>query len=1832
MVGTIVTDEAERICHKNGLLFHELLSAFSVADSAVPFRSMSHTVQLHDFRVSFVQASEMAARPQALAEARLAEALTLREGTPEAESAWLSFEEEEGGAVVNVRERDDIGDALAVHDDRMPWYRRFRASLRQSLHYVEPEMLRCPAALLVVVSSSDQTPIDRFKELSLPCHLPAAFQTGQFGSQDVPIVYLLLHDEWEGNERGNGLVCAAELLRQMKSELPTAPSKLLRLNSLPPHSLNLNQAAIWRLPSEVDEPSADSFLLNDPNDPRQRHPVLGGDGARGACLSSEDLLNLRELALELTEKIVIPAVERRVFTLQTTVTQSRKGVKNFVRSLWRKPREAVASTNEQQPQDGATSRSGPSSAASLVASCSPALYRFDRIESQIRLLADSLFVMQDYEAALGHYKLVRDDFKADKAWMHLGSVYEMIALCYHHLSHSTVGNEGSHSAVGPSSHSGGDGRYRREMEGAIEDALKAYFRQVEEEEHASDHLTGPGNGPKDPGSRAGSLAARMATRASLLGTEYLLAASPPKAVDAATLLVNAARKETPLCAAVLLEQAAWAFLHGGNMRKFAFYMNMAGRAFLACEAPYPPLKRQAIRCYASTLGLYQDSSWRYILEDIHSTLGRELLKLGQPERGLYHLLRLLMRGGAFSPQLPGRSGLSPQEQKGLVRELLQACRIRPRILAWVIPRLECGLKTFVAALHRAGPREQPPDEAHSHEEQALSSVMVAGLQVPLVLEETLRVVQGNEEPLGREVEEMKRELERELKTAAVMGEKGGSMREWMRALGRVAKEEARAAAFLAGGHRDDASRAGRGICWRGRDEPITVSVDVANPLDFPITLTDMQITASFEDEAPPFQPPRPPSFTASAAPGIQPLSVEAVSVALAPSERKCLHLRIHPRRCGILRVTGLRWRLLGELWGSLVFQSPGPLLQGTLQQRASRARGPDVRLVSRVVPELPLLEVEWEGLPETVFQGEMVQAALRITNRGLAPAAHVYAKSNLPSWVFMQDPAIVSTVGGRAGPAMGAGVCMSMVGVSGTVFRVVTGALPAGGGCVRIPVWVRGLGGGKQRLRILVRYERQRNEGVQMTAEDGKNGGLGGMLGENYRFAEVSKELCVLPSIAVTPSVSPSYSRPGECVLSLNVSNYRTDGRAVDRQVELHSVMALSRLWTLKPLEGFSALPEDSKGAAGNLVVDWQERTTLHYRLAPVEKEGEPMVFEHNLHTGALQVSSPPSPNPPSLPPPQAPGLAGSSWTSLDFLYVENASQSYRTAREEARRREAASASSVSSSTASEETGGRRERLPLSLGEIKRKEAEKRAREAAVLADRRAADSSTAGSTPSIPAPDPSSPTARSRSPMLGMGMEGSGHGGHLAALVPRGRATINLLLTWRLATTVYTPQSPAAQAEAASSWNMDSGDILPCQRVCRGQHQILNHAVRPLTLDPTTAAPLTITVDAPSQVWGCLGPEGLLHKCQVDVLVTVHNRMTDMPVDFVFEALGAPSGKRQSANKAAASPSFLWVGNTSRGIKRMAPGASVQLPLRAIFLRPGVYDLNRFRFVAHMPASSPQIVAGVVGSRLKLLHGNTVRVPYIFSAQYLIKVSAAPPPPSDVPAPLTAAGAPTASQSSRVNTGFLVRGGEREYEGERPGIRGEDGGLGRDVSSILHSRSGIASVGGDDDPKRPEALVTLVEQARGGRKVGREGEEQRELVADAAPPPLLPGPGAEEAMEDVDSLNTPLDRSLAGGREEGEAVERETRGGTSNAGFSPSVPVRLVASPSWEGTGPGGLGEGAEAGEEGEVEVAEDQTFSAEGQERARQKLELEEAGEVGGEEVKEGGGDGLEAAAGGP
>lgn len=188
------------------------------------------------------------------------------------------------------------------------------------------------------------------------------------------------------------------------------------------------------------------------------------------------------------------------------------------------------------------------------------------------------------------------------------------------------------------------------MEASIDEAVKAYLRRAEEEvmslssssSSATSSAASASFSPRMVVNAGPTLGARLATRMSLVGAELLLAGSPPKvreggkawlplkaavgikghgmawhggwtdgcvdgwmagrsirqaprpskhvnfpqAVDAALLLINAARKESAPCgsasSAWLMEQAAWAYLRGGNIRKFAFYVAMAGQMYLGC--------------------------------------------------------------------------------------------------------------------------------------------------------------------------------------------------------------------------------------------------------------------------------------------------------------------------------------------------------------------------------------------------------------------------------------------------------------------------------------------------------------------------------------------------------------------------------------------------------------------------------------------------------------------------------------------------------------------------------------------------------------------------------------------------------------------------------------------------------------------------------------------------------------------------------------------------------------------------------------------------------------------------------------------------------------------------------------------------------------------------------------------------------------------------------------------------------------------------------------------------------------------------------------------------
>lgn len=323
-------------------------------------------------------------------------------------------------------------------------YRRYRGLLQESLMCAEESMTECPSILLVAVSTSDAGPLGCFEQLDSAHHLPHNFQTGQY-DPNTGRVYLLVHDMSSSAAPTTSSVDPEMVLRQMRQRFRGIHCQLLLLNSLP--TPNLTAPDVWKdsvapvfFPDQTPAASSSSSSLSSPKAAAAAaaggeaaaaagSPIPsssssssspsgdgsgsgGGDGSvvRGCCLSADDMLALKDLVHQLAIKEVVPAMEKRVTTLNTTVSSTRKGVKNVLKSWWRKPREASDDRNSSGAGGGQVQ------------------YRFDQIENQILLLADSAFVMKDVDTALSNYRLVRDDFKSDKAFIHQGCCQVCCAL------------------------------------------------------------------------------------------------------------------------------------------------------------------------------------------------------------------------------------------------------------------------------------------------------------------------------------------------------------------------------------------------------------------------------------------------------------------------------------------------------------------------------------------------------------------------------------------------------------------------------------------------------------------------------------------------------------------------------------------------------------------------------------------------------------------------------------------------------------------------------------------------------------------------------------------------------------------------------------------------------------------------------------------------------------------------------------------------------------------------------------------------------------------------------------------------------------------------------------------------------------------------------------------------------------------------------------------------------------------------------------------------------------------------------------------------------------
>ncbi len=111
---------------------------------------------------------------------------------------------------------------------------------------------------------------------------------------------------------------------------------------------------------------------------------------RGRSFSQEDRDQLQKLIRRMIEKQILPGIEKRIRALELSIANTRKGIKNQFKNLWKK--------TERGENDGLREN-----------------FKMNKEEVELRNLSDLAFVAQDYETAVLNGKLPYSDFKKCKA-------------------------------------------------------------------------------------------------------------------------------------------------------------------------------------------------------------------------------------------------------------------------------------------------------------------------------------------------------------------------------------------------------------------------------------------------------------------------------------------------------------------------------------------------------------------------------------------------------------------------------------------------------------------------------------------------------------------------------------------------------------------------------------------------------------------------------------------------------------------------------------------------------------------------------------------------------------------------------------------------------------------------------------------------------------------------------------------------------------------------------------------------------------------------------------------------------------------------------------------------------------------------------------------------------------------------------------------------------------------------------------------------------------------------------------------------------------------------
>ncbi len=960
------TPEAEAICQKSQLNAVDMLRPFGFIEQSFEVTTVGERYRLRTFSMRFVHTSEFQEVDHDNCDRHLTRLLESYDCSTELSDA----------------EKRDL-DAPPTASPLPPlmstttsWLSAFREQLAVSLRHADGATLDHPVGCMLFASVTETRLVNVFNALASQASMASVIADGS-ADPAMPRTYILLHDLSSG---AASAADAQNALKEISRAFGPSACHLLPFNSrkageAPPEDVWTRARPVMHAPPSSAPPKplpADSPLSAEDAKrlqtlvesalvkqvraaprPGQRMPAAGpptqsasgpsGPGPRPppphrsssaappaseagahahlpprrACPPLPRLARARCAPLHRPHRPVplpplaqiIASLSSRVVALSSTVKAARAGVANRMRAFF----------------GGKTGHS--SSGPSTTGTGGAVKYICGSIEAQTRQLADCAFLLGDYATALTHYRQASNEFKNDKAWKHYAVSQEMVALCLHAT----------------------DGAWK-DMDQAAETAAATYLK-----------LT------KQPGDRP----ARHATRAVLLQMD-LLVHVPPKKREAATrdvaqALVAQSTQEAPLCAALLLEQAALCFRSSRMpmQRKYAFHLILAGYRYISCAQ-----RRHAVRAYAAALRVYAGKGWSHVEDHVHFTLGRNCSQLGKIELALAYFLRLLHH-----------SRQPAERQQTFVRELGAILRTHPQhssLRALPLPRF--ASRSIRVLLND-----------HNQPSGTQSSGLLSALH-----------------PLWQPL------------TKPLLPADAGGGGNWLTGKLATAAKEVHSPCVL-----------GEWVYVEIElENPMHVQLHIG-ALQLACTLTpdpnapppqveraasgaaDAEGAKKEEEEmTDPLAHPAPSAADGSVVVAGVPVSggkdslfeTSVESLLLPAGRRSLVRLGVRPLCEGEMRVDGVTWTLNDVAHGTHALVLHGKRLNQTKAQRVGKVYAFDQSLSMKVVQPMPLLQASIEGLPSTLLYGQIATCTLVLCNVGRTPLNEIKLRLSQPAFCVLGDP------------------------------------------------------------------------------------------------------------------------------------------------------------------------------------------------------------------------------------------------------------------------------------------------------------------------------------------------------------------------------------------------------------------------------------------------------------------------------------------------------------------------------------------------------------------------------------------------------------------------------------------------------------------------------------------------------------------------------------------------------------------------------------------------------------------------------------------------------------